>query len=290
MLQIVFVKWGERYGPDYVNGLKRSICENTQAKLKFVCITDNSVGLDEAIEIKAFPDFGLPFQDVLDYGGCIAKLAQFAPGIIDPDLDTLYFDIDTAVFGDVAKLAACLQGTPALHGLPNHFVPHWRTPWLSFLTPEKCFFINSSTLGYRAKDHHDLFTDFVEILPGNIAARAAGEKLPWQHEADERFISFHEHGKIRAFPKRLAASFQDVYMTPWEKMSAYQDSLSSVQERRRNRVMLTFHGQQLKPEIIASLKAGELIKAGPLVTRWAYPEFSAYWRKILGQSEASEAE
>jgi hypothetical protein len=285
MLQIVFVKWGQKYGPEYINGLKKSICDNTQAELKFVCITDDSSGLDGAIEIKAFPDFGFEMQALLDYGGCILKLAQFARGIIDPDLNTLYFDIDTAVFGDVDKLADCFRDTTALHALPNHFVPHWRTPWMSWITPEKCYFVNSSTLGYRARDHHDIFDDFVQALPGYIEARAAGRPLPWHTQADERFISFHEKGKLRPFPKAMAASFQDVYMTPFEKMSAWQDSFASVKERRKNRVMLTFHGEQLKPETIAKLEVGELIKAGPLVTRWNYPEFTDYWRSILVSQE-----
>jgi hypothetical protein len=50
-------------------------------------------------------------------------------------------------------------------------------------------------------------------------------------------------------------------------------------------VMLTFHGEQLKPETIAKLEVGDLIKAGPLVTRWNYPEFTDYWRSILVSQE-----
>jgi len=44
-VNILTVKWGKRYGADYVNKLYAGIARNTSWKFKFFCFTDDGSGL-----------------------------------------------------------------------------------------------------------------------------------------------------------------------------------------------------------------------------------------------------
>jgi len=50
---VICVKWGTKYGPDYVNKLYNGIKRNTTKPFTFLCFTDNADGLEQGI--KAVP-------------------------------------------------------------------------------------------------------------------------------------------------------------------------------------------------------------------------------------------
>ena len=90
----------------------------------------------------------------------------------------------------------------------------------------------------------------------------------------------HEKGKLCALPRTLTGSFQDLYLTPFLWLSKVQDKANHVIRRRANRVALTFHGEEFKPEKVARLEVGDIVSNGTLKTRWAYPQFSEYWQEF----------
>lgn len=51
-LEVVCVKYGTKYGADYVNKLFNGIRKNLKLKHVFTCFTDNSEGLDHRIKVK----------------------------------------------------------------------------------------------------------------------------------------------------------------------------------------------------------------------------------------------
>ena len=50
-ISILTVKWGTRYGPDYVNKLYAGILRNTSWDVVFYCFTDDGKGLHENIKV-----------------------------------------------------------------------------------------------------------------------------------------------------------------------------------------------------------------------------------------------
>lgn len=61
-LAVVCVKWGKRYGPEYVNRLHAAVrrhLPNEDAEASFVCFTDDGEGLDERVAVRTLPS-GLP--------------------------------------------------------------------------------------------------------------------------------------------------------------------------------------------------------------------------------------
>ena len=55
MINIVCLKWGNLYGPEYVNRLHRAIKRNTTLDIKFHCFTEDKTGLDKDITIHPLP-------------------------------------------------------------------------------------------------------------------------------------------------------------------------------------------------------------------------------------------
>ena len=44
-VNIVCMKWGDRYGPEWVNRLYGMVARNTTWAFRFVCFTDNAAGI-----------------------------------------------------------------------------------------------------------------------------------------------------------------------------------------------------------------------------------------------------
>lgn len=282
MIQVVFVKWGKKYGPHYIKGLLAAIRRHTEEEIRPLCITDDPAGLPEDVTTVPFPDFGLPLDDLIGFGGCFPKLSIFAEGILEPDLKTIYFDIDTAVLGDVARLTELLDDHPCLYGLANHIVPTWRTPRLQKYTADGHFFINSSVMVFYPRRHGSIFTDFLEQYPEYLSKEKRNRKRPLPMISDERFISEHEKGSLRGIPFRLGGSFQNLYMGPMETTVKWFPWLM----RERAGVVLTFHGEQLKPERVAGFVVGQEVRQNKFSTVWQHPQFTAYWTEILDGAEA----
>jgi hypothetical protein len=258
----------------------QKIKEKSQQNLEFICITDDDFGITKKIKAIDFPNFSVPMDALLHSGGCKPKLSVFCKDLKIENTPTIYIDLDTMVLGDIGKIAELQENQSALHGLPNHFIPHWRFPWLSWATPEKCFFINSSILSFYPRNHEDIFENFnIDIQTPQFLDQKHPD-TPWHMKSDERYISMHEKGKLRAIPSTMTGSFQDLYLTPFLWLSMIQNQASHVIRRRTNRVALTFHGEEFKPEKIAQMEVGDLVSNGPLKTRWSYPEFSEYWQEF----------
>ena len=52
---VVCIKWGKLYTPDYVNKLNNMVKRNTSYDIDFYCFTEDSLGLDESIIVKPLP-------------------------------------------------------------------------------------------------------------------------------------------------------------------------------------------------------------------------------------------
>jgi len=54
---VVCMKWGTRYGPEFVNRLYSMVRRNTTWNIRFVCFTDDTNGINPEIECQPLPKF-----------------------------------------------------------------------------------------------------------------------------------------------------------------------------------------------------------------------------------------
>ena len=53
---IICIKWGPLFGPEYVNRLYSGVRRNIEAKVRFFCMTENTDGLHPDIEVLSLPE------------------------------------------------------------------------------------------------------------------------------------------------------------------------------------------------------------------------------------------
>ena len=57
---IICMKWGDKYGPEYVNRLYNMVSRHLTLNFQMVCLTDDSTGIDPAVACYPIPEMDLP--------------------------------------------------------------------------------------------------------------------------------------------------------------------------------------------------------------------------------------
>ena len=97
--QLVCVKWGTRYGPEFVNRLYAMVQRNTSRPVRFICLTDDSTGVRPEVECVDLPP--LPCEHPKKTPGKWRKLVLWSrtlPGIQGP---LLFVDLDSVIVGSL---------------------------------------------------------------------------------------------------------------------------------------------------------------------------------------------
>ena len=105
-VNVLCIKWGSKYGPDYVNRLRSMVRRNLALPHRFVCLTDDRVGIDADIETFDIPAVGIPDFDTrapwAKAHGWL-KVTSFAETLYDLSGPTLFIDLDVVIVGDIGR-------------------------------------------------------------------------------------------------------------------------------------------------------------------------------------------
>lgn len=91
------MKWGSKYGPEYVNRLASMVRRHLQRPHRFVCMTEDGTGIDEGIEVKPLPEVGN--IDGPERGW--RKIGTFQNPLYDLEGPTLFLDLDVVIVDDI---------------------------------------------------------------------------------------------------------------------------------------------------------------------------------------------
>jgi len=95
------MKWGTRYGADFVNRLYAAIQRNTTRPTQLVCLTDDASGVDENVRCEPIPDINLP-DDLISTPW--RKLVLWKDGIAGLSGDVLFLDLDLVVTSSLDEM------------------------------------------------------------------------------------------------------------------------------------------------------------------------------------------
>src|SRR5689334_17096839 len=93
---IISMKWGTRYGADYVNCLASMIRRNTRRPTRIICFTDDAKGIGQDIETPPLPQISIP-ERVKWLPWRKISLWQFP--LLDLEGDVLFLDLDVVITG-----------------------------------------------------------------------------------------------------------------------------------------------------------------------------------------------
>jgi len=99
-VNVLCIKWGKKYGPEYVNKLHNMVGRNLKRPFRFVCLTDDAAGIDPQIEVKPIPAIGFDEFDQRKpwtFAHGWLKLTSFANPLYDLQGRTLFLDLDIVI-------------------------------------------------------------------------------------------------------------------------------------------------------------------------------------------------
>ncbi len=94
MVNVVCMKWGTAYGPDYVNRLYRGVARHLTIPHRFVCFTDDAAGIVDGVECKPLPPITIPESRPFS---AHRKLSLFAERVDDLEGPMLFLDLDLLI-------------------------------------------------------------------------------------------------------------------------------------------------------------------------------------------------
>ncbi len=233
-LNVLCMKWGPKYSPEYVNILYRMVSRHLTLPFRFICFTDRPEGMLRQIETLPLPEIHVPQARQISPW---RKVGIFRPGLGGLQGKALFLDLDVVVLGslnDIAtystKLAIPENWTQPGQGVGNSSVFTFEIDRLTYIfgryneTVGNLFdqFPNSQTFVSRtAAERGDLeffpkdwVRSFkVDCMPGGLMNWVARPKLP----EGARVIAFHGDPKPPDAAKGVYPGkwYKHVRPTPW---------------------------------------------------------------------------
>jgi len=100
-VNIVCMKWGTMYGPEYVNILYNMVNNNITLPFRFICMTEIVEGIRPEVEIAPLPDFKEPAWEYARYCSAWRKLSLFDQQVLDLKGKLLFLDLDVVIVGNI---------------------------------------------------------------------------------------------------------------------------------------------------------------------------------------------
>ena len=97
MKQIICVKWGDKFGPEYVNRLHGMLRRHVTGPFRLVCLTDDASGLHAGVEARPLPELGCDapqrsmgkWRKLVLWGADMPALTGFSGPVLFIDLDSV---------------------------------------------------------------------------------------------------------------------------------------------------------------------------------------------------------
>lgn len=98
MKNIVCMKWGTKFGANYVNALYKMVEKNITGEFRFVCFTEDPKGIDERVEIMPLPPMDLD-ENAPERGW--RKITMMNEKLGDLEGNALFLDLDIVILRNI---------------------------------------------------------------------------------------------------------------------------------------------------------------------------------------------
>jgi hypothetical protein len=187
--QVICIKWGNRYGPEYVNRIYSMVARNLAAPFRIICFTDDRRGIRPEVVCLDLPELGCPVPT--NAPGKFRKLALWNADLAGLTGNALFLDLDVVITGPLDELFA--------YGNPEDVVlaRNWIKP-LERLGQTSVFRFPIGRHGYMLKDF-----------------RADPEGLAGKYQFEQRYVTHCIRGGVRFFPSAWIRHFRLDCLGPW---------------------------------------------------------------------------
>lgn len=186
---IICMKWGTKFGPEYVNRLYKMVEKNLTLPHRFVCLTDNSDGIMDGVEIFPIPD-NVPVDENAPERGW-KKLSIFAEKLYDLSGQALFLDLDIVIRDNIDCF---FDGSDKFL-----IIKDWDFP--------NDIIGNSSVFRFNIGKHSYVLKEFIK----NKA------EIQKRHRNEQAYLSYaiNAHGALKYWPKQWCVSFKRNCLHMW---------------------------------------------------------------------------
>lgn len=192
-VNIICIKWGDKFPPYYVNRLFAGVSRFMDRPFRFVCFTEKPDGIRSEVEVQPLPE--VPFEDEMVRAmttgkrrGAWRKVSLMQPGLANLEGPTLVMDLDVVVVARLDPLFGYKLGKICMGR-------EWRYRY----HPLQPVGGHGSVYRFQTGLHHYLYTDFEADVSGSLGFRG-----------EQKYISLtaHKHGDLEYFPDGWIGSFK----------------------------------------------------------------------------------
>jgi len=229
VVNVICIKWGTLFGPDYVNRLYSGVRRNLSRPVRFFCMTEDSNGIHPDIEVLPLPEES--YQEkmnaalaVANRQGAMRKTSLFRPGLV-PDLEGpfLGFDLDVVITGALDPLLTLEPGKVAM-----------RHDWTEKRKGRPTG--HGSVFRFDPALHGFLYEDLAANPYGEVEAARGSEQRYTSHKAMER-------GQFVYIPDPWVVSFK-------YDCNPFPGNYLRVARLPADARVVCFHGHPKMPEAI----------------------------------------
>ncbi len=237
---ILCMKWGTKYGPEYVNRLYAMVRRHLSGDFQFVCLTDRNEGIRAEVQCLPIPPLNLP--DGLPERGW-KKLTTFTADLHGLQGAALFLDLDVVITDNI----------DCFFEYPGEFliIHDWKRPWR--VTG------NSSVYRFQLGAHVEVLAEFL----------ATQEEVRKRFRNEQAFLSdvLHQQGRLNYWPSDWCKSYKYHCIPAWPS-NYWRDPFIPAKAR-----ILIFHGVINPPDALAGRSNRFLRVVKP--AQW----IAAHWRE-----------
>ena len=220
---VLCMKWGTKYGPEYVNRLYAMVRRHLSGDFNFICLTDDADGIRSEVQCLPIPPLNLQLPPG-QRDGAWKKLTTFEADLHGLRGTALFLDVDVVVVG---SLDAFFE-EPGEFLIIHDYARPWRTARITG---------NSSVYRFELGAHSDVLAYF----RSHMAEVQAGFRN------EQAFLSdfLHRQGKLGYWPEGWCPSFKYHGIPAWPT-NYWREPF--VPEGAR---IMVFHGECNPPDALA---------------------------------------
>jgi hypothetical protein len=231
---VLCMKWGTKYGPEYVNRLYGMVRRHLTGEFRFVCLTDDASGVRAEVQCLAIPPLQLP-PGTPERGW--TKLTVFGADLHGLQGIALLLDLDIVIVDSIDPFFE----------LPGDFliIHDWKRPWR--ITG------NSSVVRFCIGAHAEVLAEF----------RATQEQVRKRLRNEQAFLSevMQRKGQLQYWPQDWCRSYKYHCIPRWP--SNYWRTPVLPQGTR----IVIFHGEVNPPDALAGRRNrfGRFVRPAPWI-------------------------
>ena len=237
---VLCMKWGTKYGPEYVNRLHAMVARHLRGAFRFVCLTDRLEGILPQVECLPIPDLALP-EGLPERGW--RKLTTFEADLHGLRGTALFLDLDVVIVDDI---------TPFFEQAGKFIIIHdWKRP--------KRITGNSSVYRFELGAHADVLAYF----------RVGHAKVRAEFRNEQAYLSdvLHRQGRLGYWPAEWSCSYKYHCIPRWPANYWAEPRFPAG-----TRIVI-FHGEVNPPDAIAGRRNRAVRVVRP--ARWV----AQHWRE-----------